>query len=245
MLRLCELYPAPQGEGPTTGTPSLFVRLSGCNLHCSWCDSFFTWNFEGTKFSNEKEIRNPKVKREEEMKAYEIEEFTNRIKEEAEFANVKNIVITGGEPTLQQKDIAVVIKPLKEQGYTFEIETNGTNYINDDLFELLDQINCSPKLENSGNQKELRFQPKALKRIADHKKSNFKFVVMNESDLEEIREIVKIAGMPNNRVYLMPEGVTRESQITKYEETSKIAAREGYNVSPRVHILLHDSKRAV
>lgn len=242
MIRVCEVYSAPQGEGRTTGVPSLFVRLSGCNLHCGWCDSFFTWNFEGTKFSNEVQFKFPKVKREDEAEAISEEQFRQMVIDKATEANVKNIVLTGGEPLIQQKALTTALQGLD---YTFEVETNGTVLISDEMFELVDQINCSPKLDNSGNEKILRFRPKALKRIGEHKNVSLKFVLMSEDDIPEVLEIVEAAEVRGNQVFLMPEGVTRESQVEGFTLADQLARKHGFNVCPRVHILLHDSKRAV
>ena len=244
MIRLCEMYPAPQGEGPTTGIPSLFVRLSGCNLHCSWCDSFFTWNFKGTKFSNEADIKYPKVNREDESKSYTVEDFAALIEAEATKANVRNLVLTGGEPMMQQKELAQAIRLLGGK-YKIEIETNGTLFIEDDMFSQIDQINSSPKLQSSGNELILRYRLNALQRIVSHPKSVFKFVVMTPDDIPEIHKIVQESGMPKDRVFLMPEGVTRAIQIASFDEATRLATENGYNVCPRVHILLNDSKRAV
>jgi organic radical activating enzyme len=244
-IRYCEIYPAPQGEGPTTGTPSLFVRLSGCNLHCGWCDSFFTWNFEGTKFSNEKDFKFPKVKREDESKEIGLDDFFKLVKSKAEEAKVKNIVITGGEPMIQQKAWVPALMPLKRDGYTFEVETNGTVMPDSATLMLLDQINCSPKLENSGNDIRLRRRLSVLRRLACDSRTAFKFVVMQDADMDEIMEIVNEARIPGAHVYLMPEGQTKEKQIEGFTRVEKLAADRGFKVCPRVHILIHGTKRAV
>jgi len=244
-MRVCEIYPAPQGEGPTTGVPSLFVRLSGCNLHCGWCDSFFTWNFEGTKFKNEGDFNFPKVKRGEEMREVGIEDFRREVLDEARASHVKNIVLTGGEPMLQQKALVAALWPLKTLGFTFEVETNGTIVLEDETFALVDRINCSPKLANSGNEEILRFRLPALKRIVSHPGSVFKFVLSGANCVAEIQKIVQESGMPNDRVLIMPEGVTRDSQIVGFKLAEDIALTFGWRVCPRVHILIHGTKRAV
>lgn len=244
-IRLCEIYPAPQGEGPSVGTPSLFVRLAGCNLHCGWCDSFFTWNYEGTKFGNEP-FNFPKVKREDESREMDVVDFRNLVMTLCRQHLVKNVVLTGGEPTLQQ---AALVEALGDLGdiaqIRFEVETNGTVPLSTEFANMVDQVNCSPKLENSGNPKTLRFRQEALRIIGSHRNSYLKFVVQSEADLAEIVEVVKAAGVKPDHVYLMPEGITVESQRDNFQKVTALASIHGFKLSPRVHILLNGSKRAV
>lgn len=245
-IRLCEMYCAPQGEGPTAGTPSLFIRLSGCNLHCGWCDSFFTWNFEKTKFKNEP-FPFPKVKREDESKEREVTDLAREVIAICTKEGIANLVVTGGEPLLQQKAILSLMETLDDVGFypKLEIETNGTVSVDKSLAVWVSRFNCSPKLENSGNEKVLRFRPHVLCDLAEYPTTSFKFVVSKETDITEINDIVRDSHISRSQVYLMPEGQTKESQIDGYPVVDRLARAYGYNICPRVHILIHGAKRAV
>ncbi len=261
-----EIYSAVQGEGLTMGKPMTFVRLSICNLHCVWCDTFYTWNFEGTKFDNE-HLTAKKVK----MADYQIvmtpQEVADQIKEASR--GHKNVVFTGGEPLIQQKEIAAVMECLGTDWYA-EIETNGTTVLTLDTASHLSQINSSPKLASSGNSKILRHNPKAIVSliiaamiIGESKEQSvplcFKFVVKAETmdtDIQEIEDwIVEIdkfmaesdaEKLPSVRdfIYLMPEGTSPARVLAGMKVLNEIAQDKGFKVSPRLQILTYGEKRA-
>lgn len=211
-LLINEIFESIQGEGKNMGRPSVFVRLGGCNLTCSWCDSKFTWD--------------PKVA---DNKVSTLDAVVKQIKK----FKTKHLVITGGEPMLQQDKIAAILKKLP--GYTAEIETNGS--IESEITELVEQINCSPKLKNSGNKAyPLRLKP-------SNKKVLYKFVVQKKSDLKEISDYIKKYKIPKKRVYLMPEGVKKSDIEKRSKWLIDECAKEGYNFTTRLHILLYGNKR--
>ncbi len=207
-----EVFYSIQGEGKNVGKPSIFVRLGGCNLKCTWCDSKFTWD---------KDVEDNEVWDEDAL----IEEIKKY--------NCQHLVITGGEPFLQQDKIKSFMEKLP--GYTAEIETNGS--LENEIDEVLDQINCSPKTRNSGN------DPYDLKILPDNPKVVYKFVIQKKEDLEEIEEYIEKYNLPKERIYLMPEGVTREAMKERSPWVIEICKEKGYNFSPRLHVMLYGDRR--
>lgn len=228
--------PTIQGEGKSSGMSVSFLRLSTCNLACSWCDTPYTWNWEGTKF-----VHPDKYDRKKESRLITFEE----IKKDLDARGVKALVISGGEPMLQQKGLISFLKILKADGYWVEIETNGTIEPLDEFLTLIDQINCSPKLSNSGpdNRPKMRERPAALTKLSESSKTSFKFVIMDEKDLPEIMTLVEKYQM--KEVYLMPEGRTKVEQLARQDNIQKICKEVNFKFSPRLHVLQWDSKRAV
>lgn len=245
-----EIYLACQGEGATVGLPLVFVRLSTCNLHCRWCDTYYTWNFEGTKFNVEHDYA-PKVNVVSEQMEMSVEEVANAIRKAGGINH--NVVFTGGEPMVQQKDIIRVINILRERDadWYFEIETNGTIMPTTELHERLNRYNCSPKLESSGNQKFLRDQPNVmgfLQKQAIQNRASFKYVITKqhlEKDIKEIDSLVKKYHLPKRSVFLMPEGIETQSMIEWSKEVAEICKQKGYSLSTRMQVILYGPKRAV
>jgi 7-carboxy-7-deazaguanine synthase len=247
-----EIYLTVQGEGATIGKPVIFVRTSGCNLTCSWCDTFYTWNFDDIARKNPHDTQAP-VKREDFVKEMSVDEVVEYI--ESIGKGVTNAVFTGGEPTLQQGDLAKVAQKLREHDpkWYFEIETNGTQRIFEPMASLLNQINSSPKLVSSGNNPLAKNRPEAIKRLIEIHNTKgtglcFKFVIMKEKweqDLAEVKQWQKDCGVPSNLIYLMPEGITRDRIQESSVFLADIAQKEGFNLSTRLQILMFGDKRAI
>jgi len=261
-LQISEKFYSVQAEGDTTGVPAYFIRFKGCNLSCgcsksqiaqikncgkdaikyeefngdlvgksaTWfCDSTLTWVFgEPQNFS-------------------EIAEDWKRLGITENIQNGQvHIIWTGGEPTLFQSNI---VEFLEWNCYRFgyskvynEIETNGTLYIKDDLFDRLDQINCSVKLANSGMLSDRRIVHKALNRIIEHKNYWFKFVVSEESDLIEIeRDFIKPFNIDPKRVIMMPGLDKQENFHERTRFILELAKKSGYRGMSRLHISAWDS----
>ena len=236
-LKVNEIYgPVKQGEGKSSGLEVLFLRLSGCNLACSWCDTPYTWNWQGTKFVHPEKYDPMK-----EIVFMDIDE----IKAELDKLNTKAVVISGGEPLLQQKPLFPLIEALKLNDYWVEIETNGTIVPDPEFLDLVDQINCSPKLSNSGpdNRPTMRERPEALTALASSSKVSFKWVVTSDKDLEEIETLISKYGMKEN--HLMPEGKTRVEQLARQDKVKKLCEEKGFKFSPRLHVLENDVKRRI
>ena len=220
-----------QGEGISSGIPSYFVRLGICNLTCGMSRAFTNKLlkeqkledgeiFEGDLHAEGKatwtcDSTSQWLWRGEDK---EFQYLIDRWKEEGVYDDIKggtvHIIWTGGEPTIKghQESIVNFTKYLdnSDWGYIdgqpfYEIETNGTNVIENDLFEYLDQINCSPKLTNSGMTEKQRINPEAIKRIMEHDNYQFKFVISTEDDVKEIfRDFVKPFNIPLKNVVCMP-----------------------------------------
>jgi 7-carboxy-7-deazaguanine synthase len=206
------------------------------------CDTPYTWNWGGTKFEHPDKY-DPKL----EMHTMSVQEVSDEIYEKSE--GIRLLVISGGEPMLQQSALIHFLRKLKDENpnWWVEVETNGTVEPHDEFITLINQFNCSPKLSNAGkdNPRSKRLKFHVLKKIKNSGKGTFKFVIQSEIDLEEMREILHMAEIPPSSVWLMPEGRTREEQLARQEQVERMTKEHGYNFSPRLHILEHDNKRAV
>lgn len=212
----------------------------------------YTWNFDDIKRDNPHDTEQPVRRKSFQMK-FTPEEVADIIEEKAKAH--KSAIFTGGEPTLQQKEICKVIDILRARNkdWYFEIETNGTMHMIDGLAQRLNQINSSPKLLSSGNNPLIKNRPKAIKRLLEISQDKnipicFKFVVTPEKieeDLKEIKEWQELHNIKNNLIYLMPEGIKADRIQEGTKVLEKIAMRDGYNVTTRLQVILHGTKRAV
>jgi organic radical activating enzyme len=220
-----------QGEGISSGVPSYFVRLGICNLTCGMSRKFAN-QLEKEKKLEDGEIFVGDLHAEGKAtwtcdstsqwlwrgEDKELQYLIDRWKEQGIYDDIKNgnihIIWTGGEPTIKGHQVAITNffkywstqENFNDNYNVFnEIETNGTVVIEEDLFEIIDQINCSPKLANSGMSKKQRFNEEALKRIMEHPNYQFKFVISNEEDVQEIfSEFVLPLSIPLKNVVCMP-----------------------------------------
>lgn len=230
-----------QGEGPSIGQKMGLIRLSGCPVRCPECDSKHTWSPEHRVPSSDYTI---------EMMIKEIEDFVAT-------TQIRTILFSGGEPGLFFQEIGYMIKKLKEKpsnkNIKFEFETTGL-YSCKDLVEADPEvfINFSPKigaLEKASPIKRWRaFDEKLSNPEFFPKNYSLKIVVSletHDSDIQEIKNFQEKYDIPNEKVYLMPLGVTREQILNQGEGVLEIAYKNFYNFSPRMHILMFDSKRLV
>lgn len=208
---LNEVFKSIQGEGVNAGKPAIFARFGNCNLRCTWCDSKFTW--DPTQQDNF---------------AAGLPQLFSLIKQ---WPDCKHLVITGGEPMLQQGVITALRKEFPD--YYIEVETNGSQPINcrDDA----DLFTVSYKTRNSGN------ASYELKTLDD--KCVYKFVVCTPSDFAEVEKIIARCKLPAGKVYLMPEGVTPEEVAAKENFIMEYCRDHGYNFTTRLHILRWGNKR--
>lgn len=237
MLKVNECYgPVRQGEGKSLGLEVMFIRLTDCPLHCIFCDTPYTWNWHGTKFAHPQ-----KFDKASETHHMTCEEVFTKLRELS--PTTKAIVLSGGEPLLQQRRLIPLLQCLKLNGYWVEVETAGTIQPTEEFVSLVDQINCSPKLANSGNSEHEREKPLALTMIARSGKANFKFVVFSKDDVTEILALVRKYNLQN--IYLMPEGRSTE-EIQSHEVIVKeLCATHGWTPTTRLHILEHGNARGV
>lgn len=236
-----EIFDTVQGEGRNIGRPVVFARLSGCNLQCSWCDTPYTWAF--TEGLAEKHDEGKVYDREQEQVQVTIGEAIDQVST----LKIPRLVITGGEPMLQQKGIVELARGLKanDEDYWVEIETNGTVVPKQETVDAVDQFNVSPKLSNSGNTKKKRDRAPAMEAYVASGKADFKFVVFGDEDLPEILELVEQYDIPHDRVFLMPEGRTEEEVERHQKELVDIAIKHNFNITTRLHVLIYGAKRGV
>ena len=221
-----EIFYSLQGEGPSMGSPTVFLRLAQCNLSCSWCDTKYTWDWEHFDYARE-------------VVSLDAAQVEARILE----SGCPHLVITGGEPLLQQSELAALVGSLKEHGFYLEVETNGTLAPNAQLAQCIDQWNVSPKLRSSGNSLERSELPTVLEAFCRLPNAYFKFVVVNREDIEEVCALRDRYQIPGQRIILMPEGQTPETVGQRSKWVSTACVKEGFRFSTRLHILLWGDER--
>ncbi|MDP8240399.1 MAG: 7-carboxy-7-deazaguanine synthase QueE [Candidatus Hatepunaea meridiana] len=230
-LPVNELFYSIQGEGRWLGTPAVFIRFQYCNLGCAFCDSKYTWH---QQLSSEATLHNP-----DDLSVQAASIVPQSIMK----GNPPHVVLTGGEPMLHQNRIPALISELKTVGFEyFEIETNGTIIPDQDMLTAINWWNCSPKLSINLLSKEKYLNPYAIRTIAGSKKADFKFVIRNHKDFEEIEASYGKLISPH-QIWLMPEGVNRDDQILSMREIADICIRKGYHFSPRLHILIWNNEK--
>jgi organic radical activating enzyme len=250
-LKLARLHGAPevffsiQGEGKSIGVPSVFVRTTLCNLHCIWCDTDYTWNWKGTRFAHVHDTEPGYQKFD--KKDWIAECSVAQIAEKILSFHCKNVILTGGEPLLQQPGLTALMQELRktDAGFRFETETNGTLLPNADFDAAIDQYNISPKLENSGNSQKLREKPKALTFLAQNPKSNFKFVMEFPADLEELLRLKKRYNIAAEKIWLMPEGTSPAQLAERREWLVEICKQYNFRFSDRLHVQIWGPKKGV
>lgn len=235
-----EIFHTVQGEGINIGVPSIFIRTSICNLHCVWCDTAYTWNWIGTKFKNEHRDA-PKY----DIKEMIIEMSPEEVSQYIRQWPCKHLVFTGGEPMIQQKAWIELMTILRqEEGWYFEVETNATLPIQPEFDELINQFNCSPKLESSGNELEIR-RTKSFPMYAENPKAYFKFVITTPKDLDEVLSVIEEYKLPRQKVILMPEGRNPQELHEKALWLVEIAKQHNFRFTPRLHVDLWGALRGV
>jgi 7-carboxy-7-deazaguanine synthase len=206
----------------------VFVRSSGCNLRCVWCDTPYTsWAPEGEDFS------------------------VDQILAQVRVHPARHVVVTGGEPMIAP-DIVPLTESLRADGLHITIETAGTVWAPVEC----DLMSVSPKLANStpherdggrwrAAHERLRYQPDILKRLIASYDYQMKFVIEREDDLREIQRIIAESGATCDRVVLMGEGTDAETLRERGRWIAEICKREGYRYTPRLHVELWGARRGV
>lgn len=233
-LPINELFSSLQGEGKLAGTPSVFIRTSGCNLRCWYCDSYHTsWEPAGSWLT-----------------------IDDILAEVAAFPDVDHVVLTGGEPLLHE-DCVELLTALADRGYHITVETNGTI----EREAPIDLASISPKLKSSTPTPERdpsgdgewedrheseRIQLEALAALVDRYDHQLKFVVTAREDMEEIESLLEpirdatSTTVADTDVLLMPEGVTKDELAQRRTTVAELAQEFGYRYSPRLHVNLWD-----
>jgi 7-carboxy-7-deazaguanine synthase len=220
-----------QGEGFYIGTPSVFIRFSGCNLRCKWflqgkeyiCDTPYS------SFNPEKNLKT-------------IEEVLKEVEKFEKF-NFYHVVITGGEPFLQKDALKELCNKLKEKNKFITIETNGTIF-----YEVTaDFISLSPKLKSSNNEKKTIDIDTLNKFIDYYNFLQFKFVVNELSDINEINSIVlQLNKKDNYKIYLMPQGYNGRILNKNLKKCFELVKKNtNYLVTDRFHIRAYGNKKGV
>jgi 7-carboxy-7-deazaguanine synthase len=232
-MLISEIFYSIQGEGELTGIPSVFIRTSGCNLRCRWCDTpYASWNPEGTN-----------------MDCGQI------IQEVKKYPNAKHVVLTGGEPMIQ-KEAHHLCRELKHAGYHITIETAGT--VDPDGI-LCDLASISPKLNNStpdpeqfgeawvARHENTRANPQVFDQWIKNYNYQIKYVVSSLEDCEVLNAMYRLIyqhSIPKSKIMLMPEGITPEEIKGRQEWLIAFCKEFGYRYCNRLHIDLFGNTRA-
>ena len=223
-MKIAELFYSIQGEGSFVGVPSFFIRVSGCNLRCGWCDTpYASWSPEGAELS------------------------IAQILDEVSAHPMKHVVVTGGEPMIFPEVIPLTQR-LKDAGFHLTVETAGT------VFQPVacDLMSISPKMSNSTPQGEwaaqherTRERPEVLSELMGRYEYQLKFVIEKPADVDEARALVRSLGANASRVILMPEGTDAELLRQRALWLTEICKQEGFRFSPRLHVDLYGNRRGV
>jgi 7-carboxy-7-deazaguanine synthase len=229
-MLISEIFYSIQGEGELTGVPSVFVRASGCNLRCTWCDTpYASWNPEGEPRS--------------------VDQIVAAVQEHA---TARHVVLTGGEPMIA-KEIRALAAELKNLGYHVTIETAAT-VAPDGI--ACDLASLSPKLLNSApdpvehaawrkKHEATRWQPDVVRAWIDRYPYQFKFVVARPEDVAELEHMLAALkrDVPRHKVLLMPEATSLEKMRTRAEWLGELCKAHGYRYAHRLHIELYGNRR--
>lgn len=227
-LLVSEIFgPTIQGEGPATGQRAVFLRLAGCPVGCSWCDTRYTWDPAARREGPE-----PRLIPVPDVQASVVQLSTSR-------SDV--VVITGGEPLSQQRSLSSLVAGLRQVRPRIHLETAGIHLVESHLLDQFELIVISPKLSNSGVASEVRINPAALAALACMSNTWFKFVVKNVHDLDEVSALEHRFDL--RRVMVMAEGTTPSSSLKLTREIADEAIHRGWSVSPRMHIWLWGNAR--
>jgi organic radical activating enzyme len=224
-LKLSEIFESLQGEGASAGSPTMFVRLAQCNLHCVWCDTKYTWDFAHYDYEVEVSERAPE----------EVAAIVNA-------SVARRVVITGGEPLLQQRALASFFAALAAD-IIVEVETNGTVAPIPTTLARVNQWNVSPKLSTAGDAESLRLRLPVLRTLRDAPEAYLKLVVRTDADYEEAAALVARLDWPKNRVLFMPEANDRESLRARSLDVAEAARTRGFRFSSRLHLELWGGRR--
>ncbi|WP_026057789.1 7-carboxy-7-deazaguanine synthase QueE [Streptomyces sp. SS] len=210
--------PTVQGEGPSCGHPAIFIRLSRCNLTCASCDTKETWDwsqFNPTEVSTRESVPD--------LLAWVLQ------------SPVELVVITGGEPLLQQRNLIPLVRRLLDKGRRVEFETNGTVVPDPELLVDGVRFNVSPKLASFGMDEAKSIVPPVLRAFAASGRASFKFVASSVADVDRIAELVDRHGLAP--VWVMPEGTTVEAITSTTRVLADAVASRHWHLTTRLHVL--------
>ncbi|KEO88052.1 pyrroloquinoline quinone biosynthesis protein PqqE [Erythrobacter sp. JL475] len=229
-----EIFASLQGEGPSAGVPVAFIRLSRCNLACTWCDTAYTWRFEGDNRPHRDGVAYDR-------KANQIALSPEKAAAKIAALGQKRLVITGGEPLMQCGPLADMLAILPD--IEVEIETNGTTKASSHVDIRVDQYNVSPKLVHSGNDAALALIPERLDFYACDPRAFFKFVVASPQDVDEVLALQREYRFRPGHVFLMAEGTDSATLRARQQWLSPLCLEHGFRMSDRMHIHLYGDTR--
>jgi 7-carboxy-7-deazaguanine synthase len=218
-MQVAEVFYSIQGEGVTAGLPAVFVRLQGCSVGCSWCDTKYSWDPEAGS-------------------AVELDALV----EEVSAYPCRRAVVTGGEP-LESPSFALLLKALGVEGFAIEVETSGTVPPPPSIDRSV-QWNVSLKLAGSDVDEARRVNPDAIRAFLA-RDAWWKFVVTSDADVAEVLQLAERFALPRARILLQPEAVHREDLIERSRWVVEACKLHGFAFSPRLHVLLWGAKRGV
>lgn len=229
-LPVSEVFQSFQGEGPRAGRVVVFIRLGGCNLSCSWCDTPYTWD------STRHNLR-------EELTPMSPDDIVARVRE----YGADEVVISGGEPLMHQNTIhwANLLRGLHRAGKFICVETNGTLVPNETTTTFVRHYSISPKLANSGPHKKNQ-SPTVGPWLPTLRLGGFtclKFVVANAAEVAEAVAKGDELGWQRDAMWMMPLGTDTESLLANWTEICDAAIKEGVNVTQRLHVLAYGDTR--
>lgn len=228
-MKISELFYSLQGEGFLAGVPSVFVRLAGCPLRCGWCDTAYAWR-----------------------ESSGVDRTTEFIVEAVKGWHTRHVVVTGGEPLLNEDrspraGLAGMLQAMKAAGKHITIETAGIAYVSSLPCDLM---SISPKLGNAfgtaamDEAADLVYSRRALRQLIDHYDYQLKFVVEGKGDLPEIEDLLMdVGGVPREKVLLMPQAKTRQELLEKSVEIAKLCEQNGYVLGQRLQVFLWEGRR--
>jgi 7-carboxy-7-deazaguanine synthase len=223
--------PTFQGEGPSLGQRAAFVRLGRCNLDCgngpgaTWeCDTPYTWDWD--RFDRHVELR-----------TVGVADLVARVAE----MDVERVVVTGGEPLLQQRRLVPFLVAARERGWAVEVETNGTIAPQPEVVEAVARFNVSPKLTGSGVPPDRALRADALGALRDSGRAAFKFVVAQPAELDEVAAVADAHRL--TPVWIMPAGTTADAVLACGRALAEPVLVRGWHLTTRLHVLLWDDER--
>lgn len=231
-IRISEVFgPTIQGEGRYTGAPCVFVRTSGCNLDCSWCDTPFTWDWTGKN--------GVAYDRKKEQSTMTVDRLIRGLEHIGLDPLLHHVVVSGGEPLLQATAVTELVNAV---GAHVHVETNGTRPplpMSDVTYSV------SPKLPGSGITVRENWDDtfRQWAGVAWAEQADAKFVIATDDDMASVNEFVDRYDWPHTRVWLMPEGRTRRDLDANAPAVVQLALDHGYHYSDRLHVRIWNDER--
>lgn len=227
-MKIAELFHSIQGEGKLAGVPSVFVRASGCNLRCTWCDTpYASWEPEGEETA--------------------VEAIVERVLS----CNCRHVVVTGGEPMIMP-DVGVLCAALRSNGLHITMETAATVYqpVEIDLASLSPKLSHSTPLDREAGRfaaahERQRLNLPVIQQFIDAAPDvQLKFVVASDADVDEVKVVLRaLTGWNPSDVLLMPEGVTSDVLDRRSGWLTRVCKSNGYRYCPRMHIAMFGNIR--